>query len=77
MRCSPWLKPGDSTVPQTQAREVLYHRSGVKIMSFRNGDKSREHRLRKAKEKRRESVRKLLAKSDAKGLPVAANSVKK
>lgn len=28
-------------------------------MSFRNGDKSREHRLRKAREKMREKVRKL------------------
>lgn len=28
-------------------------------MSFRNGDKSREHRLRKAREKKRETVRKM------------------
>jgi len=28
-------------------------------MSYRNGDKSREHRLRKAREKMREKVRKL------------------
>ena len=46
-------------------------------MSFRNGDKSREHRLRKAREKKRESVRKLVVKSDAKGQPVAASKVKK
>ncbi len=26
-------------------------------MSYRNGDKSREHRLRKAKQKKREAVR--------------------
>ena len=46
-------------------------------MSFRNGDKSREHRLRKAKEKKRENVRKLVTKSDAKKQPVAASSGKK
>jgi hypothetical protein len=46
-------------------------------MSFRNGDKSREHRLRKAKEKKRESVRKLVTKSDAKKQPAAAASAKK
>jgi hypothetical protein len=56
---------------------VLYHRSGVKIMSFRNGDKSRENRLRKAKEKKRENVRKLLTKSDAKKQPAVASSAKK
>jgi len=28
-------------------------------MSFRNGDKSREHRLRKAKQKKRDAVQKL------------------
>jgi hypothetical protein len=33
-------------------------------MSYRNGDKSREHRLRKAKQKKRESVRGLVAKSE-------------
>jgi hypothetical protein len=55
---------------------VLYHRSGVKIMSFRNGDKSREHRLRKAKEKKREKVRKLVIKSDAKK-PSTVSSAKK
>ncbi len=46
-------------------------------MSFRNGDKSREHRLRKAKEKKRENVRKLVIKSDAKGQPAAVAKVKK
>jgi len=46
-------------------------------MSFRNGDKSREHRLRKAKEKKRESVRKLVTNSDAKKQPAAASSPKK
>ena len=51
--------------------------AGVKIMSFRNGDKSREHRLRKAKEKKRENVRKLLTKSDAKKQPAVASSAKK
>jgi hypothetical protein len=46
-------------------------------MSFRNGDKSRENRLRKAKEKKRENVRKLVTKSDAKKQSTAAASVKK
>ena len=35
-------------------------------MSFRNGDKSREHRIRKAREKKREAVRKLRSKGEAK-----------
>ena len=34
-------------------------------MSYRNGDKSREHRLRKAKQKKRESVRELVSKPQA------------
>ncbi|MGD0931439.1 MAG: hypothetical protein ABR902_12375 [Candidatus Korobacteraceae bacterium] len=46
-------------------------------MSFRNGDKSRENRLRKAKEKKRENVRKLVSKGEAKKQPVAASSAKK
>jgi len=32
-------------------------------MSFRNGDKSREHRLRKQREKKREKNRELKSKS--------------
>jgi hypothetical protein len=35
-------------------------------MSFRNGDKSREHRLRKAREKKREKNRELKGKPEAK-----------
>ena len=35
-------------------------------MSYRNGDKSREHRLRKARQKKRENVRELLTKTDPK-----------
>jgi hypothetical protein len=35
-------------------------------MSFRNGDKSREHRLRKAREKKREVIRGIKAKDDTK-----------
>jgi len=31
-------------------------------MSFRNGDKSRENRIRKAREKKREKIRTLQAK---------------
>jgi len=34
-------------------------------MSFRNGDKSREHRLRKAKQKLREKTRELKSKAQA------------
>jgi hypothetical protein len=34
-------------------------------MSFRNGDKSREHRLRKAREKKREVIRQLKDKPEA------------
>ena len=32
-------------------------------MSFRNGDKSREHRIRKARQQKREAVRKLKSRS--------------
>ena len=32
-------------------------------MSFRNGDKSRENRIRKARQKKRETVRELKSKS--------------
>jgi hypothetical protein len=35
-------------------------------MSFRNGDKSREHRQRKAKQKKRETVREIATKGAAK-----------
>lgn len=45
------------------AHEILYYPSEVKIMSFRNGDKSREHRLRKAREKKRETIRELKSKA--------------
>jgi hypothetical protein len=36
-------------------------------MSFRNGDKSREHRLRKQREKKREKSRELRSKIVAQG----------
>ncbi len=45
-------------------------------MSFRNGDKSREHRLRKAREKKRETIRGIAEKSAAK-TPAAPASGKK
>lgn len=35
-------------------------------MSYRNGDKSREHRQRKAKQKKRETVRQLVTKDATK-----------
>lgn len=38
-------------------------------MSYRNGDKSREHRLRKAREKKREVIREIKAKTEAKAEP--------
>jgi len=37
-------------------------------MSFRNGDKSREHRLRKQREKKREKNRDLKSKPAAKAV---------
>jgi hypothetical protein len=42
-------------------------------MSFRNGDKSREHRLRKARQKKRETVREIKSKStsEAQASPAA------
>jgi hypothetical protein len=46
-------------------------------MSYRNGDKSREHRLRKAKQKKRESARELVTKSETAAKPAAAASVRK
>ncbi len=46
-------------------------------MSFRNGDKSREHRLRKAKQKKRESVRKLEGQGEAKAAPAKTGSANK
>ncbi len=46
-------------------------------MSYRNGDKSREHRLRKAKQKKREVVRGLVAKNETNAKPAAAGSPKK
>jgi hypothetical protein len=41
-------------------------------MSFRNGDKSREHRLRKAREKMRRKTRGLKVKDETKAQPVSA-----
>ena len=37
--------------------EFLYYPNWRLIMSFRNGDKSREHRLRKARERKRIAVK--------------------
>lgn len=41
-------------------------------MSFRNGDKSRENRIRKARQKKRETVRKLESKSAGQSQPAQA-----
>lgn len=38
---------------------MLYYPNEGQFMSYRNGDKSREHRLRKARQKKREKVRNL------------------
>ena len=47
-------------------------------MSFRNGDKSREHRLRKAREKKRDAVRELKnVKGDAKAPSAQAKALAK
>ena len=46
-------------------------------MSFRNGDKSREHRLRKAKQKKRESARDLVNKTETSPQSSASASTKK
>jgi hypothetical protein len=46
-------------------------------MSYRNGDKSREHRLRKARQKMRLKTRGLQVKDDAKAQSAAASSPKK
>ena len=46
-------------------------------MSYRNGDKSREHRLRKAKQKKRENVRELVQKSETAAKSTAGASAKK
>jgi len=46
-------------------------------MSFRNGDKSREHRQRKAKQRKRENVRHLLSKGKVEARSSAAAGAKK
>ncbi|MGA3314947.1 MAG: hypothetical protein ABSC64_00760 [Candidatus Korobacteraceae bacterium] len=46
-------------------------------MSFRNGDKSREHRLRKARQKMRVKTRALQVKDDAKAQSAATSGAKK
>jgi len=44
-------------------------------MSYRNGDKSREHRIRKARQKKRQLIRKL--KSPPESKPETATSGKR
>jgi hypothetical protein len=46
-------------------------------MSYRNGDKSREHRLRKARQKMRLKTRGLQVKDDAKPHSATAKAEKK
>ena len=43
-------------------------------MSFRNGDKSREHRLRKARQKMRLKIRGLQTKDEAKAQSAAPSA---
>jgi len=38
-------------------------------MSFRNGDKSREHRIRKARQRKREAVRAIKSKGGVQAQP--------
>jgi hypothetical protein len=45
-------------------------------MSFRNGDKSREHRLRKAREKKRAKYRETLGKNEGQTSTVASRAKK-
>ncbi len=47
------------------------------MMSFRNGDKSRENRLRKARERMRVKTRGLQIKDEAKNPPAASGATKK
>ncbi len=46
-------------------------------MSFRNGDKSREYRLRKTRQKMRLKRRDLQTKDGTKGQPAAASAAEK
>jgi hypothetical protein len=57
-------------------RKFLYHPHEVLTMSFRNGDKSREHRQRKAREKKRETIRGLAEKAGAKTQAAPASGKK-
>ncbi len=41
-------------------------------MSFRNGDKSRENRIRKARQKKRENVREIKGKEAVQSQPASA-----
>jgi hypothetical protein len=43
-------------------------------MSYRNGDKSREHRLRKARQKMRLKTRGLQTKDESKAKPAATSA---
>lgn len=51
------------------ARKILYYLVRGAIMSYRNGDKSREHRLRKARQKKRETVREIKSKGGVQAQP--------
>ncbi len=46
-------------------------------MSFRNGDKSREHRIRKARQKKREAVRQIQNKTEGKAQASQSGVAKK
>jgi len=46
-------------------------------MSFRNGDKSREHRIRKARQKNRERIRRLQSGAEGKAQASSSTPAKK
>ena len=52
--------------PETHVSANAVASQGGDFMSFRNGDKSRENRIRKARQKMREKVRELQATKDSK-----------
>jgi hypothetical protein len=54
---------------EVPAREILYYLLRGAIMSFRNGDKSREHRIRKARQKKRETLRDIKGKGASQSQP--------
>ncbi len=67
----PWFSRAAGFRLPVPPLEMLYHPNKEKNMSYRNGDKSREHRLRKAREKKRGVIREIKAQTEAKAEPSA------